>query len=73
MKNFRETGRDAEGRTALWWACANGHASTVALLLDFGADAMTLNELGVSAFTAAVREGHDGDISYISAPTSLLW
>lgn len=52
--------RDADGRTALYWACYDkGDDGVVRLLLEAGADAMTGNNDGETPMAIAARQGHD--------------
>jgi len=51
---------DLDGRCALWWAIALGHANVAALLLDCSPLAPPpLDETGLSCASLALRRGHD--------------
>eukprot|EP00798_Chlamydomonas_sp_ICE-L_P017133 gene17133-23437_t len=51
---------DYDRRTALLLACGRGHASSVRLLLESGADPSRLDSLGSSAMFEACKAGMDG-------------
>ncbi len=50
--------QDARGWSPLMWAAAEGHSTTVNLLLDHGADPNTINYLGRSAVMYASNYGY---------------
>ena len=54
---------DAEGRTALFFAAANGHADVVDLLLSEDADPNMANEQGGTALHWACVNGHGGVVA----------
>ena len=54
---------DAEGRTALFFAAANGHADIVDLLLSKDADPNMANEQGGTALHWACVNGHGGIVA----------
>ena len=54
---------DAEGRTALFFAAANGHADVVDLLLSKDADPNMANEQGGTALHWACVNGHGGVVA----------
>jgi ankyrin repeat protein len=49
--------QDADGCTALWWACCLGHAEAAQLLMDRGARRDLTSDWGVSPLEVAVRAG----------------
>jgi ankyrin repeat protein len=49
--------QDADGCTALWWACCLGHAEAARLLMDSGARQDVASDWGVSPLKVAVRAG----------------
>jgi hypothetical protein len=49
--------QDADGCTALWWACCLGHAEAAQLLMDSGARRDVGSDWGVSPLEVAVRAG----------------
>jgi hypothetical protein len=49
--------QDADGCTALWWACCLGHAEAARLLMDRGARRDVGSDWGVSPLEVAVRAG----------------
>jgi ankyrin repeat protein len=54
---------DADGRCALWLACAHGSANVLVLLLDVGVrSAPPLDDTGASCAGVALRRGHEGAI-----------
>jgi len=55
---------DVDGRTALWWACREDHASAAALLLDAGA-LVAADGAGLTPLRAAAREGCDGVVQML--------
>ena len=50
-----DTGTDADGRTALHYAAADGDVRVVERLLDAGADSRVKNQLGLTALDFATR------------------
>jgi len=55
---YRQTKKDNEGRTTLWFAAANGRTDTVRALVSAGADVNTQRHDGWSALSVASQEGH---------------
>ena len=53
------------GWTSLLWASANGHKSTVKLLLDHGADVNLKNNNGGTALIRASRRGHESAVKLL--------
>jgi hypothetical protein len=49
--------QDADGCTALWWACCLGHAEAAQLLMDSGARGDVASHWGVWPLEVAVRAG----------------
>jgi hypothetical protein len=49
--------QDADGCTALWWACCLGKADAAQLLMDSGAHPDLASDWGVSPLEVAVRAG----------------
>jgi uncharacterized protein len=49
--------QDADGCTALWWACCLGHAEAAQLLINSGARWDLASDWGVSPLEVAVRAG----------------
>ena len=60
--------RDEDGWTALMFAACAGHPSSVAALLDSGADASLKNKDGVTAHDLAVERGFDDVIRALVEP-----
>ena len=50
--------RDAEGNTALHYACREGYRDLAVLLLEKGADASSANNRGETPLHAAARKGN---------------
>ena len=50
--------RDNGGRTALWWAAANGHIDAIEALIAHGADIRAISYSRQSPLDAAVVNGH---------------
>ena len=51
-------GRDASGKTPLYWVCQNGHPTLVPQLLEAGADVNAQDAEGRHALMACCRQGH---------------
>jgi hypothetical protein len=58
--------RNAEGNTPLHWACLNGRADVVRVLLTRGAAAAVLNAAGRSPVDEALAGGHEALLAVIS-------
>jgi len=61
---------DADGKTALMFAAANGHTETCGLLVNKGADANKENRLGWTASMAAKHYGHKETAAYLESMES---
>ncbi|OBT75198.1 hypothetical protein VF21_06136 [Pseudogymnoascus sp. 05NY08] len=61
--------RDSRGRTALWWAAANGYKDVAQLLLNKGADTETEGEIEsghrMTALSVAVMNEHDAVVQLL--------
>jgi ankyrin repeat protein len=70
VKRLVEGGADMEetdniGRTALSWACLNGHFEIVEYLVEHGADLAHSDEVGMTALHQACGGGHLSSVKYL--------
>lgn len=57
---------DEDGRSALYWACDNGHTKPVQILLERGADINAQGAEYDSALQAASERGHEEIVQMLS-------
>jgi ankyrin repeat protein len=58
LRDFDSNSQDGRGQTALMYACRRGHASTVALLLELGADVNIRSAPESTAMFEALAQNH---------------
>jgi ankyrin repeat protein len=59
--------RDFQGRTALFWACRNGHVPCARVLCDAGARLRARDGYGATPLHEAARHGRAGAVQWLLA------